>query len=148
MLAIFQKITKSLNDPKSHGQAVPLFQSSKFSLHIYKICNLLDRSYMEKNHMKRLKLDIEKILEAVTNYIGYLEILKSRNNTVQEKESGIKSFIVSDIKTIDETDAWLQRFRRAFSALDENDNYTPINITNLFDYSSPQQIYNYVTHKN
>ena len=106
-----------MNDPKSHGHAhTSSSNRQKFSSHIMKIYGLLDKNYTDRNHMKRLKLDIEQTPEAVTKYIDYLETQKCRNDTIQETEpvhDGIENFIVSDLKTIVGPDVWRQHFKRA-----------------------------------
>ena len=138
-----------MNDPKSHGHAIPCFQPLKFSSHIMKIYGLLDKNYMDKNHTKRLKLDIEQTLEAVTKYIDYLETQKCRNDTIQETEpvhDGIENFIVSDLKTIVGPDVWHQHFKRASTALYESDYYAPINLNDMLEYSSPEQLYKCINH--
>ena len=100
--------------------------------------------------MERLKANIEKSLEAVTKYIEYLETQRFRNETAQEKEQdhdeSIENFIVSDLKTYLGDDAWAQRFRPSLNALDKSEFYTPINLNNLLEHTSKQQIYSCVKH--
>ena len=140
-----------LNNPKAHGHSVPLFQPLKFSTYVVKIYKLLDRNYMDNNKMKRLKANIEKTLQAVTNYVDYLETQRYQNETAHKKdhvnqEESIENFIVSDLKIYLGDDTWAQRFRPTLNALNKSEFYTPINLNNLLEYSSAQQIYAYVKH--
>ena len=96
--------------------------------------------------MKRLKANTEKTLQAVTNYVDYLETQRYRNETAQKKdhvnqEESIENFIVSDLKIYLGNDTWAQRFRPTLNALNKSEFYTPIILNNLLEYSSAQQIY-------
>ena len=137
------------NDPKASKHQVGPFKPMLFSSYVVKMYQHLDKNYLEKDHMKKLKINIERTLETISKYIQYLETQRSRNEVEKDpSHDGIESFIISKIRTVSGCDLWRERFKRVSDKIQQAEFYTPIHINNLITYSTKQQIYLYIKQLN